>query len=64
VWAAKPEEEHPAFGAALIDDEIEAATIGMAPRFLGRRNGSRTQSIQLSGHSPYPTIYPTTRHGL
>ena len=64
VWSAEPEEKHPALGAALIDDQIEAATVSMATGLLDCRNGARTQSIELSRHSVHPYIYPTARHGL
>ena len=61
---AEPEQEDPALGPALIDDEIEATAIGMAAGFFDRRYRPRTQSIELLAISPHPNIYPNARHGL
>ena len=55
---AKPEQEDPTLGAALIDDKIEATAIGVAAGFFDRRDGPRTQSIELSGHFPAPQHLP------
>src|SRR5262245_30053905 len=64
VGSAEPEQEHPALGAALIDDKIKPTTVSMATRFFDRRNSACAQSVHLPRHSVHPYIYPTARHGL
>src|SRR5207247_717424 len=48
--AAAAEQERPPLRAALIDDEIEAAAVGVPARLRQRCDRACIQPVHLSGH--------------
>src|SRR5665213_1194063 len=58
--AGPTKQESPAFGAALLDDQIKTAAVGMPARLRFGRHCARIEPIDLSSHPiATPTFTPT-----